>query len=60
LVWLNPDTYTLQDAFMQRGNLVYRVGAVTSARSGPTPPQEQRRAIASVNQLACSLPRAGC
>jgi membrane protease YdiL (CAAX protease family) len=60
LVWMNPDGYTQQDAFLARGDLVYRVTDVRAPRSGMSPTTQERQVFALVDRLACALPGAGC
>jgi membrane protease YdiL (CAAX protease family) len=59
LIWTNPDGFTQQDAFLARGDLVYRVADVRSPR-GVSQVGQEREALATVNRLACSLAYAGC
>jgi hypothetical protein len=60
LIWLNPDGFTQQDAFLQRGKLVYRVADVRAPRSGASPATEQAEGLDTVDRLACLLADAGC
>jgi membrane protease YdiL (CAAX protease family) len=60
LIWVNPDRFTQQDAFLARGKLVYRVADVRASRSGASPAAEQREALDTVDRLACLLADAGC
>jgi membrane protease YdiL (CAAX protease family) len=60
LVWANPDGFTQEDAFLARGNLVYRVADVHTPPPGTPRATQEREALMTVNRLACSLAHAGC
>jgi hypothetical protein len=60
LVWINPDGFTQEDAYLARGDLVYRVAVVRARRPGTPPSAQEREALTTVNRLACSLAHAGC
>jgi uncharacterized protein len=60
VVWKNPDGFTQQDAFLLRGDLVYRVADVRAPRAGVSPATQERQVLTLVDRLACALPAAGC
>jgi hypothetical protein len=60
LIWLNPDSFIQEDAFLARGHVVYRVADVRAPRSGASPAAQEREALAVVDRLACLLGRAAC
>jgi hypothetical protein len=60
LVWRNPENLAQEDAYLLRGQRVYRV-AVVLARAGSTSTAASRTtAFSLVNELACTLPEAAC
>ena len=60
LVWRNPDNLAQEDVYLLRGRRVYRV-AVVLARAGDASTAESRTTgFSLVNELACTLPDAGC
>lgn len=60
LIWRNPDNVIQADVYLLRGNHVYRIGDVSSQRSGPTLRRRERRAFVTVDVMACALPEANC
>jgi hypothetical protein len=60
LVWRNPDDVVQEDAYMLRGDRVYRIAAVRENQGIRQSSTEQRIGFAIVDRLACALPYAGC
>jgi hypothetical protein len=61
LVWFNPDGYTQQDVFLQRGPVVYRIAIVTDgAKHTPRPGDRRQIAFSTVDRLACKIAGSEC
>jgi hypothetical protein len=60
LEWRNPEGYVQEDVFLLRGRRVYRVSVVVAGAGGSATAAKRKAAFLLVNDLACTLPGAGC
>jgi hypothetical protein len=60
LEWRNPEGFAQEDLLLQRGRQVYRVSVVVAGAGGNATSAKREAAFFLVNDLACTLPRAGC
>jgi hypothetical protein len=61
LTWLNPDDAAQADVFIRQGARVYRVAdAPAGQHGGRIVPGALRRALATIDALACLLPHVRC